>query len=109
MENAEKFLEENVARLVQENLDIGNEASKKRGRKINLGEKVVTLKENKENENVAGPLGLQRSKIIIWERRDGESEKEEVSIPRRPAVRQCEEKVDRKGFRKNGRKRALNI
>ena len=50
---------------MQENLDIGNEASKKRGRKINLGEKVVTLKENKENENVAGPLGLQRSKIII--------------------------------------------
>ena len=31
---------------------------------------VVTLEENKENENVPGPSGLQRSKIVIQERGD---------------------------------------
>lgn len=38
---------------------------KKRGRKIKLGEMVVTLEENKENENVPGSSGLQRSEIVI--------------------------------------------
>ena len=44
---------------------------------------VVTLEENKENENVPGPWGLQRSKIVIQERGDEESKKEEVSVPRK--------------------------
>ena len=56
---------------------------KKRGRKIKPGEIVVTLEENKENENVPGPWGLQRSKIVIQERGDEESKKEEVSVPRK--------------------------
>ena len=55
-ESAERFLGGSVVKVLQENLGVGNDqqkkASKKRGRKINPGEMVVTLEENKENENV---------------------------------------------------------
>ena len=40
---------------------------------------VITLEENKENENVPGPSGLQKSKIVIQER-GGEDSEEEVEV-----------------------------
>ena len=40
----------------------------KKGRKIKPGEMVVTLEENKENENVPGPSGLQRREVVIWDK-----------------------------------------
>ena len=68
-ESAERFLGGSVVKVLQENLSVGNDpskkVSKKRGRKINPGEMIVTLEENKENENIPGPSGLQRSKIVI--------------------------------------------
>ena len=58
-ESAERFLGGSVVRVLQENLGVGNDPqkkeSKRRGRKIKPGEMVVTLEEDKENENVAGP------------------------------------------------------
>ena len=82
----------------------------KRGRKIKPGEMVVTLEENKENENVPGSSGLQRRKVVIREREKEESEEEEeFSIPRKVTARKNKEKADRKEFRKNMRKRALDI
>ena len=70
-ESAERFLSGSVVKVLQENLGVGNDppkkVSKKRGRKINPGEMIVTLEENKENENIPGPSGLQRSKIVIWQ------------------------------------------
>ena len=70
-ESAERFLGGSVVKVLQENLGVGNDpskrVSKKRGRKINPGEMIVTLEENKENENIPGPSGLQRSKIVIWQ------------------------------------------
>ena len=38
--------------------------SKKRGGKVKPGEMVVILEENKSKENVPGPSGLGRSKIM---------------------------------------------
>ena len=70
---------------------------------------VVTLEENKENENVPGPSGLQRREVVILERGEEESEEEEIPIPREPTARKNIEKADRKEFRKNMRKRALDI
>ena len=71
---------------------------------------VVTLEENKENENVPGSSGLQRREVVIRERGKEESEEEEeFSIPRKLTARKNKEKADRKEFRKNMRKRALDI
>lgn len=70
---------------------------------------VVTLEENKENENVPGSSGVQRCAIVIWERGDKENEEEEVSIPRKPTTRKNEEKINGKEFRKNMRKGSLDI
>ena len=68
-ESAERFLGGSVVKVLQENLGVGNDpqkkASKKRVRKINQGEVVVNLDENKENENIPGPSGLQKSEIVI--------------------------------------------
>lgn len=68
-EIVQKFLGGIVVRVLQENLGTGNgsqnKSIKKGGRKIKLGEMVVTLEENKENENVPGSSGLQRSEIVI--------------------------------------------
>ena len=113
-ESAERFLGGSVVKVLQENLGVGNDqqkkASKKRGRKINPGEMVVTLEENKENENVPDPSGLQRSKIVIRERGGEDSEEEvEVSIRRKPTARKNKERADGKEFRKNMRKKALDI
>ena len=59
MESAERFLGGILVRVLPKKLGIGNgtrkKVSKKRGRKIKPGEMVVTLEENKENENVPGP------------------------------------------------------
>ena len=112
--SAEKFLGGSVEKVLQENLGIGNDpqknATKKRGRKIKPGEMVVTLEENKENENVPGSSGLQRREVVIRERGKEESEEEEeFSIPRKLTARKNKEKADRKEFRKNMRKRALDI
>ena len=70
---------------------------------------VVTLEENKENENVPGPSGLQRSKIVIRERGGEDSEEVEVSMRRKSTARKNKERADGKEFRKNMRKRALDI
>ena len=85
-ESAERFLGGSVVKVLQENLGVGNypqkKASKKRVRKINQREMVVTLDENKENENIPRPSGLQRSEIVIREReKGGEDSEEEVEVP----------------------------
>ena len=49
---------------------------------------VVTLEENKENENVPGPSGLQRREVVIRERGEEESEEQEISIPGQPTARE---------------------
>ena len=66
---------------------------------------------NKKNENVPMPSGLQRSKIVIWERwgEESEEEEEEVSIPWKPTTRKNKGKANRIESRKNMRKRALDI
>ena len=112
-ESTERFLGGIVVRIFQENLGIGNDplknATKKKGRKNKPGEMVVTLEEIKENENVPGPSGLQRREVVTRERGEEESEEEEISILRKPTARKNKEKADRKEFRENMRKRALDI
>ena len=109
--SAERFLGGSVVRVLQENLGVSNNtqknATKKRERKIKPGEMVVTLVENKENENVPGPSGLQRREVEIRKRGEEESEEEEISISRKPTARKNKEKADGKEFRKSMRKRAL--
>ena len=72
MESAMIFFDGSVVKVPQENLGVGNDpqknATKKREIKIKPGQMVVTLEENKKNESVPGPSGLQRREVVILER-----------------------------------------